>query len=137
LAPFPSVRNIVAQLNEGYTNEVAHCVLPALSILDVPKSKKTITGIYNSEECNEVVRFVFQERFLMKAQSAMLDFQKKLLTEDASDSVGVRDPRFGIFLPQRHRRIEPLAQLDEIFIGNGVCNQLGEQHEYQACWHSR
>ncbi|KAE9068564.1 hypothetical protein PF007_g27641 [Phytophthora fragariae] len=99
LAPVPSVQNIVTLLDEDYTYEDAHRALPAISIRDVPKTKKAIAGSYTSEECNDDVRFVFPERFVAKAQSSIMTFRKTLLTkgEGAEDSVGVRVPRFGIF----------------------------------------
>jgi hypothetical protein len=99
LAPIPSILNIAKLLDKDYTYEDAHQGLPALSIRDVPKTKKAIAGIYAPDEFNDDARFVFPERFVAKVQSAILAFRETLLTEDesAEDSVGGRVPRFGHF----------------------------------------
>ncbi|ETL39302.1 hypothetical protein L914_09292 [Phytophthora nicotianae] len=101
LAPVPNLRNIIRLLDNDYTYGVAKRILPNLSIRAVPKTKKSIAGIYTPTECNSDIRFVFPKQFVEKCQAAIRTFCKSM-EGCAEDSVGVRVPRFGIF---RHRDI--------------------------------
>ncbi|KAG6949741.1 hypothetical protein JG688_00014499, partial [Phytophthora aleatoria] len=69
VAPVPSVRDIVKLLDNDYSYEEAHRLLPALTIRDVPKTKKAIAGIYTADEYTTDVRFVFPRQFVQKRQS--------------------------------------------------------------------
>ncbi|KAG1709717.1 hypothetical protein DVH05_020371 [Phytophthora capsici] len=97
LAPVPSVRNIAKLLDADYNYEDTHHVLLALTIREVPKTKKAIAGIYTTAECNNDVRFVFPLSFVEKSQAAILNFRKSIVGGCADDGIGVRVPRFGVF----------------------------------------
>ncbi|KAG2984347.1 hypothetical protein PC121_g8490 [Phytophthora cactorum] len=120
LAPVPSVRNIVKLLDNDYSYEEAHRLLPTLTIQDAPMTKKAIAGIYTADECTTDVRFVFPRQFVQKAKTAILEFRKALVVVCADDSVGVRVSRFGIFmlkdtdaLNQWHTCMEYLSQTED------------------------
>ncbi|KAG6950205.1 hypothetical protein JG688_00014258 [Phytophthora aleatoria] len=93
-----SVRNIVKLLDNDYSYEEAHRLLPTLTIRDAPKTKKAIAGIYTAEECTTDVRFIFPRQFVQMAKTTILEFRKALVVVCADDSVGVRVSRFGIFM---------------------------------------
>ncbi|KAG2987178.1 hypothetical protein JG687_00016546 [Phytophthora cactorum] len=119
LAPVPSVRNIVKLLDNDYSYEEAHRLLPTLTIQDAPMTKKAIAGIYTADECTTDVRFIFPRQFVQKAKTAILEFRKALVVDYADDSVGVSVSSFGIFMLKHinamnrwHTRMEYLSQTE-------------------------